>query len=262
MDPNIAIGAMSLLFTIVGSVTGVVAIRQTGGPRPAKIAGTVDPKPAFRLLEPRQSSPRHAVRSMQILARFVFVSHTGRVIVGALDQFEISLFLDLFSACAHLPYRKQIAKLIVAHIKRTQFHERPSHIAVPKEGNVLLAAEVARQLKLALVVVRAMVPAIRFGDPVEGMISAGACVVIVDDIAYDGELLVRTVAGLRAHGARVSNCFCAVERMDGNGRESLARHHVTLHAPIELDERTLRDLAHLPPEREQAAEPGPAVPDH
>jgi orotate phosphoribosyltransferase len=260
VDPNVAIGAVSLVFTIVGSVAGVLAIRQTGGPPPIKIAGTVDPKPAFRLLESRHSAPRHAMRTMQILARYVFVSHNGRVIVGALDQFEISLFLDLFSACTHPPYRRSVAKLIVGHIRHTNFPEPPTHVAVPKEGNVLLADEVARRMKLSLLVVRTMVPAIRFGDPVEGMVAAGACVVIVDDIAYDGELLVRTVAGLRAHGARVTNCFCAVERMDGNGRERLGQHHVNLHAPIQIDEGTLRDLAHLPPEHGQTDEPGPAVP--
>jgi orotate phosphoribosyltransferase len=172
-------------------------------------------------------------------------------VVGALDQFEISLFLDLFSACTYLRYRRRIAQLVAGHIGQAALPEPPTHVAVPKEGNVLLAAEVARVMKLNLLVVRALVPAIRFGDPVEGMISAGACVVVVDDIAYDGELLVRTVAHLRARGARVSHCYCAVERMDGNSRERLAQHNVGLHAPIRLDERTLRELAHLPPEQKE-----------
>jgi orotate phosphoribosyltransferase len=186
--------------------------------------------------------------AIQVLARFVFVSHGGRVTVGALDQFNISVFLDLFSACTHPKYRRHIAGLITSHIRDSNLRERPTHIAVPKEGNVLLAAEVAKELRLSLVVVRTLVPAIRFGDPVEGMIAAGCCVIVVDDIASDGELLVRTVAAIRAHGARVSNCFCAVERMDGNSRDRLAQHSVALHVPVQLDERILRELAHLPPE--------------
>lgn len=247
MDPNLIIGAGSLFFTIVGSVAAVLAIRQSNAPKPIHISGAVDPKPALRLLRRRGRLTR-ARTVIQILARFVFVSHSGRVVVGALDQFNISVFLDLFSACTHPKYRRSVANLITSHIRSTQFHEKPTHIAVPKEGNVLLAAEVAKIMKLRLVVVRALVPAIRFGDPVEGMIAAGCCVLVVDDIASDGELLVRTVAALRNHGARVSNCFCAVERMDGNSRESLRQHSVTLHAPIQIDERTLRELAHLPPE--------------
>ena len=70
--------------------------------------------------------------------------------------------------------------------------------------------------------------------------------VVVDDVACDGELLVRTVAQIRAHGGRVALCVCAVERQDGNSRKRLADRGVELSAPIELDEATLRDLARLP----------------
>lgn len=250
MDPNLAVALLSLIFTIVGSVAAVLTIRRSGDPKPIHITGTVAPGPAFRLLGHRTSHSRVQMHALRILARFVFVNHGGRVTVGALDKFEISLFLDLFSACTYPAYRKQIARLVVAQIRTLSFHERPTHIAVPKEGNVLLAAEVARQMKLRLLVVRTLVPAIRFGDPVEGMISAATCVLIADDIASDGELLVRTVARLRAHGARVSNCVCAVERMDGNSRGRLGKHDVNLHAPIQIDEQTLRDLAHIPPEQD------------
>lgn len=253
MDPNLAVALLSLLFTIVGSVAAVLTIRQSGAPKPIHITGSVAADPALRLLGHRVSNSRIHGRAARILARFVFVNHAGRVTVGALDKFEISLFLDLFSACTYPRFRKQIARLIVAQIRNLSFHEDPTHIAVPKEGNVLLAAEVARQMKLRLLVVRTLVPAIRFGDPVEGMISAAACVLIADDIASDGELLVRTVARLRAHGARVSNCVCAVERMDGNSRDRLGKHDVNLHAPIQLDEQTLRDLAHLPPEQNEGS---------
>jgi orotate phosphoribosyltransferase len=246
MDPNLAIGVGSLIFTVIGSLAAVIAIRQSGTPTPVKISGAVDPKPALRLLR-RGVQRTRASSAVQVLARFVFVSHSGRVVVGALDQFNISVFPDLFSACTHPRYRRRIAKLITVNIRDKTFHERPTHVAVPKEGNVLLAAEVARMLGLSLVVVRTLVPAIRFGDPVEGLITSGCCVLIVDDVASDGELLVRTVAALRAHGARISNCLCAVERLDGNSRESLAKYSVTLHAPIQIDERTLRELPCVKP---------------
>jgi orotate phosphoribosyltransferase len=248
VDPNLLIGAGSLLFTIIGSIAAVLAVRRSGDSRPIQIVGTVDPKPALRILNRRGEGSRRTEKVVRILARFIFVSHQGRVIVGALDQFHITLFLDLFSAATFPVYRRAVARLIVDHIRGTEFHERPTCVAVPKEGNVLLAAEVARQLKLPIVVVRALVPAIRFGDPIEGVISANSTVILVDDIAYDGELLVRTAAAVRGHGAHVMACFCAVERLDGNSRERLLSHRVPLHAAISLDEGTLRDLAHLPPE--------------
>lgn len=258
MDPNVVIGAGSLVFTAIGTMAAVVAVRRTGG-GPRAVTGTIDPTPAKRLLDRRArvSGPTDA-KVLGILARFVFVNHDGRVIVGALDQFEISLFLDLFSACTVVRYRETIARTVGKAVLATA-SEPVTYVAVPKEGNVLLADAVARRLKAHLLVVRALVPAIRFGDPVEGTIAAGACVVVVDDIASDGELLVRTVAHLRAHGARVSNVVCAVERKDGNSRERLAEHDVSLHAPIQLDERTLRELAQLPERRLPA--PSEADPD-
>lgn len=259
MDLNVAIGAGSLVFTIIGTFAAVAAVRKPADSRPIQIIGAVDPKPALRVLRRRGGGSRRKEAAVRVLAKFVFVSHQGRVVVGALDQFNISLFLDLFSAATFPAYRRVVADLIVDHVRGTKFHEQPTHVAVPKEGNVLLADEVARQLKIPIVVVRALVPAIRFGDPVEGMIAANACVIVVDDIASDGELLVRTVAALRGHGARVSNCFCAVERVDGNSRERLASHSVLLHAPILLDEGILRELAHLPPEISESPEPADSV---
>jgi orotate phosphoribosyltransferase len=255
VDANVLIGAGSLVLTAIGTGAAVVALRRPGGgPR---VTGTIDPTPARRLLgrRARVSGPADT-RVLDILSRFVFVNHGGRVVTGALDQFEISLFLDLFSACTLVPYRETIARTVARAVTACST-EPATYVAVPKEGNVLLADAVARRLKKHLLVVRALVPAIRFGDPVEGTIAAGACVVVVDDIASDGELLVRTVAHLRAHGARVSNVVCAVERLDGNSRERLVAHDVTLHAPIQLDERTLRELAQLPERELPAAEPDP-----
>ncbi|HEY1487838.1 MAG TPA: hypothetical protein VGF84_17155 [Micromonosporaceae bacterium] len=248
MDPNLAIGAGSLLFTIIGTIAAIITIRQGGDSRKIQIIGAVNEKPALTVLRRKGLGSRNKEAAVRVLARFVFVSHEGRVIVGALDQFHISLFLDLFSAATFPGYRRILARLIVDHIHGAKLTEGPNLVAVAKEGNVLLAAEVARQLKVPVVVVRTITPAIRFGDPVEGMIAANACVVIVDDIASDGELLVRVTAAVRAHGARVSNCFCAIERLDGNSRDRLAAHSVHLQAPIQLDERTLRELANLPPE--------------
>lgn len=252
MSTGLWIAVATLIFTALGSAVAVIGIRQSRGPKPLQISGTVDPSPAFKLIKTRKPLSRTEVTAIRILSQFVFVSHDGPTTTGSLGRFNFTLFLDLFSACTYPKYCRCIANLTVNHIKHIPLQERPTHIAVPKEGNVILAAEIARQLRVRLIIVRAIVPPIRFGDPVEGMIPAGAAVAVVDDIACDGELLARTVATLRAHGARVTNCFCAVERMDGNSRARLAQHNVRLHTPIQLDEQTLRELGDLPNLREPA----------
>lgn len=250
MSTSLLVAVATLIFTALGSIVAVIGIRQSRKPKPLQISGTVDPKPAFTQLAARKPLTRTEAAAVRVLAQFVFVSHNGPTTTGSLGRFNFTLFLDLFSACTYPKFCKPIATLTADYIKHTPLQERPTYLAVPKEGNVILATEVAKRLRVGLIIVRAIVPPIRFGDPVEGMIPAGALVAVVDDIACDGELLARTVAALRAHGARVKNCFCAVERMDGNSRARLEKHDVILYAPIQLNEHTLRELADLPGERE------------
>jgi MoaA/NifB/PqqE/SkfB family radical SAM enzyme len=95
--------------------------------------------------------------------------------------------------------------------------------------------------------VRTLVPAIRFGDPVEGMISAAACVLIADDIASDGELLVRTVARLRAHGAFCGGEPLLVKRLPEYARRQReAGKRTVLNTNGELLSRRFSSVADLP----------------
>jgi orotate phosphoribosyltransferase len=157
-----------------------------------------------------------------------------------------NVFLDLFSACTDPRLRVTIAKFLVEEIRDFNLQEAPTHIAVAKEGNVLLADEVAKRLGCGLVIVRIKVSAIRFGNPLEGGLPDGAYVVLVDDIAADGEMLSRVVQRIRRNGGRIEQAFCVVERLDGNANERLADCDTKLCAPIKLDEGTLRELRQLP----------------
>jgi orotate phosphoribosyltransferase len=190
--------------------------------------------------------PKGAEGVLGVIANFVFVSGTGRTAFGTLDKMESSVFLDLFSACTDPGLRAIIGRFVADEARPYFTAERPTHVAVAKEGNVLLADEVARRLGSGLVVVRTKVAAIRFGNPVEGRLPHGAYVALVDDVAADGEMLARVVQRIRRYGGRVEQAFFAVERLDGNTQERLAACDVELCAPIKLDERTLRELRQLP----------------
>ena len=207
---------------------------------------SVDSRSARRLLRGRVGTSKGADTVLGVISRFIFVSGTGRTAFGTLDKMESSVFLDLFSACTDPVLREVIARLIADAVRERVTSEKPTHVAVAKEGNVLLADEVARQLNLALVVVRTKVPAIRFGNPLEGLLPHGAYVIIVDDVAADGEMLARVVQRVRRYGGRAEHAFCAVERLDGNANERLVARDVDLFAPIKFDERTLRELRQLP----------------
>jgi orotate phosphoribosyltransferase len=242
LDSGLIIALATLGFTAIGSIATFAGVRQREASRGRVV--TVDYGSARHVLGRRV--PKGAEGALGVIARFVFVSGSGRIAFGTLDKMESNVFLDLFSACTDPGLRAVIGRFVADEMREYFRAERPTHVAVAKEGNVLLADEVARRLDVGLVVVRTKVAAIRFGNPVEGMLPHGAYVVLVDDIAADGEMLARVAQRVRRYGGRVEHAFCAVERLDGNTKERLAACDVELCAPIKLDERTLRELRQLP----------------
>ena len=241
---GLLIALASLAFTALGSVMAVMGIRQNRIRR--RHIMSVDYKSARWLLRGRVGDSVGTDPVLNIISRFIFISGTGRTMFGTLDKMESSVFLDLFTACTDPSLRTVIGRLISDTVRDRTTGEEPTHLAVAKEGNVLLADEVARLLNLGLIVVRTKVPAIRFGNPLEGFLPHGAYTIIVDDVAADGEMLARVAQRVRRSGGRIEHAFCAVERLDGNANERLAARDVDLFAPIKLDERTLRNLRQLP----------------
>lgn len=235
---------MSLGFTALGSIMAVISTRQSRLLRRA--AKTVDYGSAHRLLLGRTRHPTGSAGVLNVISQFIFVSSTGRTVFGTLDKMESSVFLDLLSACTVPEFCDVVARFIANAIVESDASEKPTQIVVAKEGNVLLAREVARQLNFGLVVVRTKIPAIRFGYPLEGLLPHGAYVIAVDDVAADGEMLVRLARRTRRYGGRIERAFCAVERLDGNAAQQLRACDVNLFAPIKLDEATLRELRKLP----------------
>jgi orotate phosphoribosyltransferase len=245
MNLDVLIALASLGFTALGSAAAVIGIRQNRLTRRRVV--TVDHRFARRLLRGRVGSSTASEAVLNVISRFIFVSGTGRTaLFGTLGRIESSVFLDFLTACTDPGLRKVIAGLIVDSFRDCTVREKPTYVAVPKEGNVLLADEVAKQLNLGLVIVRTIVPAIRFGNPIEGTLAHGAYVIIVDDIVTHGAMLVRVAQRVRRYGGRIEQAFCAVELTDYHPKDRLKACDVDLFAPIKLDEATLRQLRQLP----------------
>jgi orotate phosphoribosyltransferase len=242
---GLLIALVTLGFTALGSIAAIIGTRQSRSPhrrRPRHL----DKGLASRLLRGRADNPDEADKVLDIISQFIYVSGTGRTAFGTLDKMESSVFLDLLSACTVLRNRIDIARSITENVEKLFGRERPTIVAVAKEGNVLLAGEVARQLDLGIIVVRTKLTAIRFGNPIEGLLPHGAYVIAVDDVAADGEMLVRLAQRIRRYGGRIEHAICEVERLDGNARERLMTCDIELFAPIRFDETTLRELRQLP----------------
>lgn len=184
---------------------------------------------------------------IEIASRHVYVSPTGTGSnVGLMSSMVATVFLDLFSAATDRSSRSVLAEALAKSVRSACAlrHTAFDALAVPKEGNVLLADEAARLLGLPLLVVRTA-RAIRFGDPIEGIRPAGRRVALVDDISSDGGMLKACVESLRAAGFNLSDCCCVFERTDGDARDMLGAISVTLRAVNQIDEKVLRELAKL-----------------
>lgn len=244
MNLGVLIALASLGFTALGAVAALIGIRQARSADRHLVA--VDHKSARKLLRGRIGDPADPEILLSVISRFIFVSDTGRTTFGAMSKMESSVFLDLLTACTDLSLRKLVAEFVVNAVRDSATLEKPTHVAVAKEGNVLLADEVARQLNLGLIIVRVKLSAIRFGNPVEGLLPLGAYVIAVDDVAGQGEILVRVAQRIRRYGGRIEQAFCAVERLDGDAGEQLKARDVDLVSSIKIDEKTLRELRRLP----------------
>lgn len=191
--------------------------------------------------------PEVEQRVIDIASQNVYVSPTGTGSnVGLMSSMVATVFLDLFSAATHRPSRLALAEAVAKTVRSACAlrHTSFDALAVPKEGNVLLADEAARLLELPLLVVRTA-RAIRFGDPIEGLRPTGRRVAVVDDISSDGGMLKACIDSLRAAGFNVSDCCCVFERTDGDARQVLDAAGVTLRALNQIDEKVLRELAKL-----------------
>jgi orotate phosphoribosyltransferase len=144
---------------------------------------------------------------------------------GLDGQIRMGMFLDLLEA-THVDASLQALAECVRHLIAT----RPAGsdeiaIAGPKRGNSLLIREVARLLPAPSAFVKEQPLC---GKWIEGNLIPGCCVVLVDDVASDGDLLVTAAERLRDAGHTVSEAFVLVNRPEGDATELLADHAVRL----------------------------------
>jgi orotate phosphoribosyltransferase len=176
-----------------------------------------------------------------IASQFIFVEHAERG-VGYIKKHPISVFLDLHSASCDPGKRDTLASSLATFVKDEIGGVGPRRVvASPREGNLLVGAEVARILQSDFLMIRTGI-APRFGYPIEGTFHQGTDVIIVDDLCMEGAFLGRCVRNLRRYGANVSHCFCLFERLDGDSREVLASIAVQLHSKYQIDDDILRRL--------------------
>ena len=158
---------------------------------------------------------------------------------GLVSDVGCSHFLDLFSACTKANTRNILCSILHKRIKEIEaLLYRFDFIAVPKEGNVLLADALCQCSGKPILIVRSK--PIRFDYPFEGDFQAGKNVLIVDDIGSDGNFLLNHILTLRKFGAKVNAAICLVNRTDGNAEKILTDNKLSYYYLYSLNDDILQ----------------------
>ncbi|MGC8555574.1 MAG: orotate phosphoribosyltransferase [Conexivisphaera sp.] len=123
---------------------------------------------------------------------------------------------------------------------------------VPTAG-LPLATAVSLRARLPLIYVRETPKLHGEMKMIEGVLSQGDRVVLIDDLATTGGSLLRAAEAIRASGGRVEHAVVLIDREEG-GSENLARAGITLHAVSRVSELLswLEAAGGIPPDRASA----------
>lgn len=236
----------ALVVTVVGvtaTIVGVIyQIRKRGEP-PSEFRQLPKPSAEPLLLAAATEVPVETVLA-NVLSRYIFISPAGKFDTGIFSKVTSRVFLDLFSAATMQHDCSALAAVLVSHIKkRFGSHDLPFEcLAVPKEGNVVLGAECARKLNICFIVVRTG-KAIKFGYPIEGIVTTGARALLVDDVLSDGGLIKQCALLLRSNGISVNHSVFLVERADCNANSALKSANLDKSSVSVITDKLLLELA-------------------
>jgi uncharacterized protein (TIGR00725 family) len=146
------------------------------------------------------------------------------------DGTLLNSHFDPFRLCAD-PALVQSTAIAVA----AQVSARIDAVAGIALGGVPLATHVAMVVGKPLLVVRPGPKAYGINAQVEGLVSPGSRVLLVDDVVRRGTAMMSAQTALTAAELNVSEAACILRRGD-HGKELLRRNNVTLHALVVRDD--------------------------
>jgi orotate phosphoribosyltransferase len=106
-------------------------------------------------------------------------------------------------------------------------------IASVPTGGLVIASALALETVKPLVYVRSQAKSYGTGKLVEGVVTDGMKVLVVDDVATTGGSVINGIRELRKAGAVVSDAYVIVNRLEG-AQESLGQEKVKLHHMLDV----------------------------
>lgn len=115
-------------------------------------------------------------------------------------------------------------------------------IASVPTGGLVIASALALETVKPLVYVRSQAKSYGTGKLVEGVVTEGMRILVVDDVATTGGSVINGIKELKKAGAVISDAYVIVNRLEG-AREALEQENVKLHHMLDIlsAARTLAD---------------------
>jgi len=119
-------------------------------------------------------------------------------------------YLDKYRFETRPAILRELGKLLAEHVG-----DRTTMIAGAELGGVVLAAAAAMEADLPFVIIRNAAKGYGTGNRVEGVLSPGSRVLLVEDVATTGGQILEAAAALREAGADVEQIVCVIDRLEG-----------------------------------------------
>ncbi|MBI5146960.1 MAG: orotate phosphoribosyltransferase [Thaumarchaeota archaeon] len=106
-------------------------------------------------------------------------------------------------------------------------------IASVPTGGLVIASALALETVKPLVYVRSQAKSYGTGKLVEGVVTEGMKILVVDDVATTGGSIINGIKELKKAGAIISDAYVIVNRLEG-AQESLEQEKVKMHHMLDI----------------------------
>ncbi|MBI4490294.1 MAG: orotate phosphoribosyltransferase [Deltaproteobacteria bacterium] len=170
--------------------------------------------------------------SIQIYQERPFVFVSGRISPVYIDCRKLLSFPDVREAIVD-----QLAKTAEKEIGLDVIDV----VAGGETAGIPYAAFVSQKIHKPMIYVRKNPKGYGQTKQIEGVLTSGQRVLLVEDLITDGLSKVRFNIGIRAEGAKITHCLCIFEYGSDRlglheGRENLAKHDIQLRTLVNWDD--------------------------
>lgn len=171
-------------------------------------------------------------QSIQVYCERPFVFVSGRISPVYIDCRRVLSFADARGIIV-----EQLAEKLETEIGL----DRIDVVAGGETAGIPYAAFVAHRVKKPMIYVRKNPKGYGQTKQIEGVLEPGQRVLLVEDLITDGLSKIRFNIGIRAEGAKITQCLCIFEYSSDRlnlheGKENLANYDIQLHTLANWDD--------------------------